>query len=144
MVGDSDLACHDDAVTDYTTAGYAYLTGKYTALTDNNIVAYLNQVVELCTGPYNGIVKLGPVNTTICPNFHTILNDNAAVVGNEFMAAVNPDIAESGRADRRIGLNNTVIADSAAMIHDDVGVKAAVRANGSVLADHAARPDTGV
>jgi len=91
------------------TARDPHLGGDQAALADDDVVRDLHQVVDLCACSDYRIAKFRPVNAAVGANFDEVLDDDAAVVGDERVGALDERISEADGADRAVGLNDHMV-----------------------------------
>jgi hypothetical protein len=141
IVNDAGLAGKNNTVANLRTAGYADLPYYQAAFADDDVMGYLNEVIDFCARTDSGFAEFGPVNAAISTNLDEVLYNDDAVVRDEPMCAIDEVIAKAGGADCGVGLNDDVIADDTAMVNDNVWVKPAVSADFCLLAYFAAGGD---
>ena len=111
MAGDSDLARHDHFVSNAAAATDAYLRGNETTLADPDVVGDLNEVVDLGSGPDDGIVDAPAIDTGIGANLHIILDDATSDVRKPPVASLPGVEAEPDPTEDGAGLDQYPVPD---------------------------------
>jgi len=115
---------HPDSAAQVRRACQAHLGCEDRVLADLSAMADLNQVVQFCAAPDDGIADRGPVYGCVGPDLHVILDDDPAGLA-DFIKSAVPGRCEAKpvTADNRAILNDHAVSDPAAFAHDHVGVK---------------------
>ena len=113
-LADRHIVVQADTCTQYNkifhcrTAGNSRLRNQYAMTANTDIVAYLDQVVDLCALANDGIANSTAIDRCASPDLDIVLNDNAANLRDLEVTA--PPHHES----------KTVLTDLAARMNDDI------------------------
>ena len=80
MSATADLPAKNNAVADFTAAGYADLAGHQAALADYHVMGNLNEVIDFRACADSRLAEFCPVNAAICAYLDIILDNDDAVV----------------------------------------------------------------
>src|SRR5207245_1749219 len=99
------LAAHNDAGAQRNRARYARLAGHHAMGAELRVVADLDEVVDLAAAADAGGGKFGAVDTDAGADFHIVLDDDGADLGDFGVLGAIPAIAEA------VGANDAACVD---------------------------------
>src|SRR5207248_9935233 len=110
-VADGGLAAEDDAGAEGDRAGQSYLADDDAMRADLAVVGDLNEVVDLGAAADFGAAEFGAIDADARADFHVVLDDHRADLGNFHVLLAVPAIAEAVGAEHRAGGDGYAIAD---------------------------------
>ena len=69
VIGDADLAAHNDEITNLDAAGKANFSRQYAVPSEARVVPNLDQIINLGALPDNGVGQSAAIDAAICANF---------------------------------------------------------------------------
>src|SRR5258706_12030560 len=118
MAGQTHLPAQNDVVAQLRAPGDPRLRYDQTMLSDDHIVRYLDQVVDLGAFPDDGWPQRPAINRHVRSDLNVVANDDVANLRHFAMDAPVQHIAESVRADHRAGMDTHTIFDLRSCIQD--------------------------
>src|SRR5689334_11195056 len=116
MVGQAGLSSDDDVMAQPGASGDPYLRHENRVLPNRHVMCDLNEIVDFRPAFDNGAAVGRPIDGDIGSQFHIVLDDDGAELGNFVMAAFVLDVAEAVAADDRPAVDDHPRSESAAMI----------------------------
>src|SRR5690606_39532945 len=119
----SDLTGQDDAIPHANRAGDAHLRHEQAELPDANVVSDLDQVVNLGTGAYHGVVNAAAINGAVGSDFHVVLQHAPANVHQLPVLPILEHVAEAVATDARAGVDDDAAAELRASVESAAGME---------------------
>src|SRR5215467_5469812 len=154
VVGNADLATQDDTILDCAAARNADLGNQQAVTPDRDVVADLDEIVDLGSLPDHSVADRPTVDCGIGADLDVVLDDYAPDLGNLVGPARPAHKTEAILSDRATRVNDHTVADQ--RMHDRgarpdraIAADANIRTNNGARADHRAaanlrpRPDHG-
>src|SRR5262245_40795552 len=140
MIGKTRLTAEHSAIADLGTSSKPYLRHDQTVLTNRNVVAYLNQIIQLGTLAKTRFPQCPAVDASVSPDLDIVFDDNvtdgadsnkllietrygAALAGRFNTAGFRRDVREAVSANGDVWLDDHAISDRATVADADTGMK---------------------
>ncbi len=133
------LAGQHDIATDLGGAGYTDLSDNNGIFTNYDIVGDHDEIVDFYSPADPGFPQSTAIDGAIGTDFHIVLDDDDAELGNFIKCGAIRSEAEAIGPNYRATVNDNTISQNAVIIHGDIGVESRVSTDGYTLTENHSR-----
>jgi hypothetical protein len=126
MISEASLTADHDISADSRASSDAHLCDKDAMLSDSDIVGNLDQVIDF--GPLfdQGMAEGSTVDRHIRTEFHIVLNDHVAELGDLMVSALMLNITEPVSSNDRTAMDDHTSTKATAFADHDIGIENAI------------------
>src|SRR5574340_1086952 len=135
MIGQTCLTADHHVASQGRTPCDADLRHENSVFTHHHVVCDLHQVVDLGSSFDHGVSEGGTIDGHVGAQFHIVLDDHAAELGNFLVPSLVLNVVEAVAADDRSAVDDHAGSEAAAFAHHHIRVEQGIVADHRVVAE---------